>query len=389
MGTSLCNLNVYNPDKKEYDPGKEYFVANIVEDWDTILENEHEHDFDRICNLAVSLSKSLDTNIVTTIYFDDDIFELSIYSSGKKKAYYYNEYGRIESKNYSAMVGMLDLDFIAAKAFRYFLKKEMFAGDAISKLSAISGLPFYIEKFMYDHMPDRLIPDKEAVLKEIEAENAKNKKKSKASDTVELLCEIPGIVVDKTIDYEDGKHGVVRVVEPSDGEIDYSHIHCYQITGDKNPSLQKIYDYKLPFEKWAPGEQSRALVNLPGTLAIYNDWECIVHEFYDEDEIAEVESIGAIPEDRYNPIKLHNVNDVLRIQSSKNLMAFDMDYQRLILKSVKGNIITKMIDDEDNLYVITSSNILGFGYSHDFKPKDVVRLYKIPLVKDNTTVFFK
>lgn len=26
---------------------------------------------------------------------------------------------------------------------------------------------------------------------------------------------------------------------------------------------------------------------------------------------------------------------------------------------------------------------------HDFKPKDVVRLYKIPLVKDNTTVFFK
>ena len=73
----------------------------------------------------------------------------------------------------------------------------------------------------------------------------------------------------------------------------------------------------------------------------------------------------------------------------KLISAFDMDYQCLLLKSVKGNIITKMIDDEDNLYVITSSNILGFGYSHDFKPKDVVRLYKIPLVKDNTTALFK
>ena len=26
---------------------------------------------------------------------------------------------------------------------------------------------------------------------------------------------------------------------------------------------------------------------------------------------------------------------------------------------------------------------------HDFNPKDVVRVYKIPLVKDNTTVLFK
>jgi hypothetical protein len=281
----------------------------------------------------------------------------------------------------------------------------------------------------------------------------------------------------------------------------------------------------LRFEKWAPGEQSRALVQFPDMLAVYNDWGCIVHQFCEEDEIAEVESIGAIPIDRYNSIKyeglakkginpmelpfnpgklellegvdpgssffdtcntfvkidngymihmgayvdyanrkqyivvdffrdtrdylktyiipieydfkfysitsdycyieekqeiiigehiinlkdktfmvsdtlpakaqhiicrkLHNGKEVLQIQSSKNILVFDMDYQLLLSKSVKGNIITKMIDDEDNLYVITSSNILGLEYSHDFKPKDVVRLYKIPLVKDNTTVLFK
>ena len=516
MGTTLCNLNVYNPEKKDYDPGKEYLKVHIAEGWDTILENDDDHDFDRICKLAASLSKSLDTNIVTTMYFDDDIFDLVIYSSGKKKAFYHTGYDKLEVKNASAMVSMLDLDATEAKAFRYLLKKGLGAGEAISSFSALSGLPFYVEKYGYEHMPDKIIPDKEAVLKEIEKEKAKIAKKPKFDNTAELLCEIPGMAVDQMIEYGDEEQGVVRVVEPSEGEPDYSHIHCYQITEGKEPSLQKIHDYKLPFEAWAPRYEPRALVYMDDWLDLFDNREVVVREFEKEEDIKAVIAMGAIPRDKIIPFKyealvkkwiypyllpfnpgnekllegvdprsscfdmcsnevkienglmihigayhdyrnkkqhivvdfftedreyqktyfipidpdfafysisadylyieekqeiilgeyiidlknktftvsdtlpadmqyitrrkLHDGRDVLIIRSSRAFFVFDMDYKLLLSKSVKGNIIETVIDDEDNLLVITSDHILGLGCSYDLRPRDKVKLYKIPLV---------
>jgi hypothetical protein len=57
-----------------------------------------------------------------------------------------------------------------------------------------------------------------------------------------------------------------------------------------------------------------------------------------------------------------------------------MDYKLLLSKSVKGSIIAKMIDDEDNILVITSDHILALGCSYDLRPRDKVKLYRIPLV---------
>ena len=516
MGTTLCNLNVYNLEKKDYDPGKEYLKVNITEDWDTILENDDDHDFDRICKLAASLSRSLDTNIVATTYFDDDIFDLEIYSSGKKKAFYHTGYDKLEVKNASAMVSMLDLDATDAKAFRYLLKKGLGAGYAISSFSALAGLPFYVEKYMYEHMPDKIIPDKEAVLKEIEREKAKIARKPKFDNTAELLCEIPGIAVDQMIEYGDEQKGVVRVVEPSEGEIDYGHIHCYQINAEKEPSLQQIHDYKLPYKEWAPRYEPRALANMGDWIDLFDNRECVVHEFGKKEDIKAVIAMGEIPGDKFIPTKyealvkkwiypyklpfnpgnekllegvdprssffdmcrnevmienglmihigaycdyrnkkqyivvdfftedreyqktyfipidldfafysisadylyieekqqiilgeyiidlknktftvsdtlspdmqyvtrrkLRDGKEVLIVQSSRAFFVYDMDYKLLLSKSVKGSIIAKMIDDEDNILVITSDHILALGCSYDLRPKDKVKLYRIPLV---------
>ncbi|MBO4911573.1 MAG: hypothetical protein J5504_02520 [Butyrivibrio sp.] len=295
MGTTLCNINLYNPNKAEYDAGKEFCIAHITENWDTILEVDNEHNFDRISKLAASLSKSLDTNAVVTVYFDDDIFGLDVYAAGKVKAFYHSGYEGIETKGSTAMAGILDLDSAEAKAFRYLLKKEMSASDAISMFSAVCGLPFYVDKLMFDEIPDKLIPDKEAVFKKIDAEKAKTKKTQKKSNKAELLCEIPGTLLNCGIDYDDDKNGVVRVIKPDDTGVDYSHIYCYQITNNDLPTLTNVFEYSYPFDKWAPGDEARFLTKFFDFLAVFDDHNVVVCELDKKDEIANAISLGQIP----------------------------------------------------------------------------------------------
>ena len=71
--------------------------------------------------------------------------------------------------------------------------------------------------------------------------------------------------------------------------------------------------------------------------------------------------------------------DVIVAQSGKNIFVFDMDYQPLASASVKGTIVERFFDDKDNLYVVTTSNILGCGYKSEYKVGDTVSLYKISL----------
>ena len=516
MGTTLCNINLYNPEKTVYDAGEDFTVVHVTEDWDTILETDNERDFDRISRLAASLTEALDTNAVVTIYFDDDVFGIDIYASGKMKAFYHNTYEGYESKNISLMLRVLDLDIPTAKAFKYLLKKDMYAADAIHKLSAICRLPFYVDKFMYDNAPDTLIFDIEPVLKEIEAEKAKARRTSKSKNEAELLCSIPGMVVEQLIEYDDAENGIIRVVEPSGDLIDYSHICCYQVTKALSPSFTKVFEYTYPFDKWAPGEEARVLAKLPDRILLYDNREVVVYEVSDDlmtNKIIETGQIpnAAMPAFKYEPIfrdyvaardlpvnpgkvvnfaeaalrsnfspvdydrvkvengmiirlgscqnynkreqylvvdffnedknliksyfipidyslefyKLHSDycyieekqqiifgehiidlenrtftvsdtlpasmryitrrtlksgQDVLVIQSGKNIMVFDMDYNPISSTSVKEQIVSKMFDDEDNIYVVTSSNILALGFKYDYTPGDTVSLYRIPLL---------
>ena len=516
MGTTLCNINLYNPDKTEYNAGENFTIVNVTEDWDTILETDDERDFDRISKLAATLSGALDTNAIVTIYFDDDVFGIDVYARGKMKAFYHNTYDGYESKNVSLMLRVLDLDIQSAKAFRYLLKKDMYAADAIHKLSAICRLPFYVDKFMYDHAPDNLISDMEPVLKEIEAEKAKAGRTSKSKNEAELICSIPGMAVDHLFDYDDAKNGIIRVVEPSGDLIDYSHICCYQVTNEPSPSFSKVFEYSYPFDKWAPGEAARVLAKLPDRILLYDNREVVVYEVFDDLMTDRIIETGQIPDNllpafKYEPIardyvaaselpvnpgkvvnfaeaalrssfspvhydkvkiedgliirlgachdfnkreqylvvdffnedkkliktylipidyslefyKLHsdycyieekqqiifgeyiidlenrtftvsdtlpanigyitrrtlkNGQEVLVIQSGKNIMVFDMDYNPISVASIKGQIVAKMFDHEDNLYLVTSSNILALGFKYDYTPGDCISLYRIPLL---------
>lgn len=518
MGMTFCNMNLYNPEKKSYDLEEGLEAVRITEDWDTIIESDDERDFDRISKLAKDLSKSLDTNAVVTIYFDDDIFGLDVFSGGAMKAFYHITYEGTESKNVPHLTNVLDLTSSDSKAFKYLLRQDMYAGDAVSKLSAISGLPFFVDKFIFEHDKKAMIPDKNQVLEEVNAQREKELATTRQKAGSTLLSEMPGMIVYPALGSNDSQDGVVRVVQPSSNwnKADYDHIHCFQIAGDETAALKEIHDYRYPFEEWAPGEDNRLLGRLPDCVLLLNDRECVVREFDKEEEMQAIKEIERIPEtalltNKYeygvigavapldlpinpgnlekladadvrsnfflvnntwarkdngfivrmasyhdyknrehyvvvdifdeeekflrtemikidNDFKFYQLNsdyiyipekdqivfgeyvidlkektltesvtlpasmsyitrrrsasgqEILVAQSGKNIFVFDMNYQPLGSASVKGATVLRMFDNQDNMYVVTASNILGYGYKSEYKVGDTVSLYKIALL---------
>ena len=71
MGTKLSNINLYNPYGAEYVLEKGFCSKNIVEGWDTILNDGEGYDFLGMLKQAKKLSKELGTTAVYTNYFDD------------------------------------------------------------------------------------------------------------------------------------------------------------------------------------------------------------------------------------------------------------------------------------------------------------------------------
>ncbi|SFB38791.1 hypothetical protein SAMN05216249_1314 [Acetitomaculum ruminis DSM 5522] len=170
MGMKFCNMNIYNPDKREYEVPAGYSKVNIVKDWDTILEDESELDFKKMEKTSRKLSKELGQSIITVFYFDDDYFELFVTLDGKKAAYHDVRVGNHFTKKIAVFVEALRLNENDAKAFRYILKSDLDPEDSILKLSAICQLPFYIDSFIYHNSNWNIIPDKEEVLEDIKKE---------------------------------------------------------------------------------------------------------------------------------------------------------------------------------------------------------------------------
>ena len=149
MGTKLCNLHIYNPDKRAYSVAPGYSVVRVADGWDTVYEDEMTLNFNKLAKMARDLSKELNTPVISVNYFDDDVFELNVNVKGKKAAFYSINYGRVFSKKVPVMVDALRLDDKDAKAFRYLVKKEMTAPEAIDSISAICGLPLYSDMLIY------------------------------------------------------------------------------------------------------------------------------------------------------------------------------------------------------------------------------------------------
>lgn len=304
MGTKLCNLHIYNPDKRAYSVAPGYSVVRVADGWDTVYEDEMTLNFNKLAKMAKDLSKELNTPVISVNYFDDDVFELNVNVEGKKAAFYSINYGRVFSKKVPVMVDALRLDDKDAKAFRYLVKKEMTAPEAIDSISAICGLPLYSDMFMYKEMPDKLIPDKEAVLSDIKKEKAKNKI---SSEKAELLEEFPGAAVFYYVapSPADNYDGIIRTVEPSEEELDYGRVNCYQIAEGPVPYMKRVYDYYIPIHDYTKSPKNTNIwivFHQKGSEDMWLDFlepPAYCHfSTKDKNTIEKINGLGIIPEEK-------------------------------------------------------------------------------------------
>ncbi len=249
VGTKLCNLNIYNPEKKPYELEAGYSVVHIADGWDTILEDEMVLNYNKMARIARKFSKELNSPAITVNYFDDDVFILDITKDGKKAAYHVVKYDNSFSKKIPIIIEALRLDDKDAKVFKHIMRNEKEASKAIDKLSAICGIPFYVDMMIFKETKGPFISDKAAVIEEI---NSKKKKYKNKSQKAELLEEFPGAVVKYyTIpSNSDNYSGIIRTVEPDEDELDYGKVHCYQVADGAVPTLRKVHDYYIPIHEY-------------------------------------------------------------------------------------------------------------------------------------------
>lgn len=180
MGMSLCNLQIYNPERKEYKIKEGYILSHVVEGWDTVMECDGKYDLYRLARLARELSSELNTPVVSVYYFDDDEFELTSTVDGKKAASFSLGHLGRSSKKLSDLIQSLRLDDKDAKVFRYLTRKDMYADEAIGEFSAVCNLPFYLypEMKTFDQIPAELIENKKRILDEIKRKSPGIKKRT-------------------------------------------------------------------------------------------------------------------------------------------------------------------------------------------------------------------
>ena len=387
MGTKLCNLNVYNPENKEYSLDSGYSIIHIVDNWDTIIEKEPANNFNKIAKVARDISKEIDAPVITATYFDDDIFELSVTVDGKKSAYYTVTHGRTISKKIPNLVAALDLCDRDAKAFRYLAKKDMNAPEAITKISAICNLPLYVDATIYKEMPGEIIPDKDSVLEEIEKEKKKNKDKA---NKAELLYEFSGDVIFHPVEIYNYDAQILKTVEPDDDVLDYGKIHCYQVLPGKEPELKRVFDQCIDlteFADYSPNTYISVSIiptpiydsQTPGAKIIDRRDELFIQEYpcfchystMDKQKITAIQNMFIVPEDKHidgayglystgvifpPQIELPNVPDDLVLDEAKG--ARHINSQRWMVREFDDVIVS--LNSYDVMFVGSYKRYIKF-----------------------------
>lgn len=314
MGMSLCNLQIYNPERKEYKIKEGYILSHVVEGWDTVMECDGKYDLYRLARLARELSSELNTPVVSVYYFDDDEFELTSTVYGKKAASFSLGHLGRSSKKLSDLIQSLRLDDNDAKVFRYLTRKDMYADEAIGEFSAVCNLPFYLypEMKTFDQIPAELIENKKRILDEIKKEKSRNKEKNRKA---ELLFENPGDVVNyHTSQSSSDRHkGIIRMLEPDEDGLDYSKVHCYQVTDGVVPGLKKVHDYRIPIQEITGAPKDTNIWIRISKRPAWDGYEpitwtdelvflqppCYCHySTEDGEEIAQIGNFGIIPEEK-------------------------------------------------------------------------------------------
>ena len=379
MGTKFCNMNIYNPSNMEYILPAGYSIKKIVNGWDTILEDECEIDFKKMEKIAKTLSKDLNTSVITVNYFDDDIFELYVTVDGRKAAYSCVSIDDRISKKVPILVEALRLNDKDAKAFRYLLKNNNGPQDAIFKISAICQLPLYIDSYIYEDLQENIVPDKNTVLDEIKKEKSRNKIKSTRP---ELLAEFPGDVVSYyTSGSESDDHqGIIRTVEPTRDGIDYGKVNCYQVTVGENPYLKKVFDYYIPISELTgePKGTNIWIFGDPKDNLVFLEPPCMCHYFIDDPKkIKEIGDVGIIPKENLsNP-----PYDFEKIKSVSN-EEFPEEPNPELAKVKDSDIYTDLFCLSLDMYIIDGFIIRVSEYNQ-YKKHENSRYARFDLFDDN------
>ncbi len=244
MGTTFCNTHIYNPDKVTYELKSDYCCVNITEGWDTILETKRNYKFKAMAKIAKDLSFQLKGPAICVNYFDDDVFDMSLYLDGVKKAYYHVADNNVLKKNISEIIKALQLDDKTAKAFRYLVTKEIHAPEAVDRVSALFGLPLYMDKQMYDEMNGEVaIPDRAATINELDTEKKLEKVSLGNKKEISVIQEIQG----SPYCYVDIYNGIITLLQSdSEGVVNPGHCTSYQLIQGEQPYF--VADHDIDFD---------------------------------------------------------------------------------------------------------------------------------------------
>lgn len=167
MGSSFRNIQVYNPGhKNQYELEEDYCIEHLTSDWDTILEDNIETEFEDVREEAVVLSKRLDTPVICVNYFDDMIFAIEVFEGGESIAYHFVGDEEMDTKNVQGLIKALRLDSELEIPFRTVIKKVDFAPVSMQLIEDLARIPISAD-FIEDKEDYYSFRDRKEALEEI------------------------------------------------------------------------------------------------------------------------------------------------------------------------------------------------------------------------------
>ena len=248
MGTKFEHIQIKSKDKQEIYPYLEPgdTICHVAEDWLAILPENLNYTVTP--KRAKKLSKLLPELIVVyTAYFDDDIFELSVFLSGSIKcAYRSNERGKFVIKP-AQWKQLFNLDTSAVYALRCLPKTGQIVMEDLIIIQAVLKTQLWLSEISDIVQFNELERENEVALQAFNM--AQQMLKKVHNQTKATLINVQSGFLDKAGIKE--KQMVWRLITADvRGLYDIYQIHCYRLL--ETGGAEEFYNYRYPKEYYNP-----------------------------------------------------------------------------------------------------------------------------------------
>ena len=248
MGTKFEHIQIKFKDEQDIYPylAPGDTICHVAEDWLAILPENMNYTVTP--SRAKKLSKLLPEQIVIyTAYFDDDIFELSVFLSGSIKcAYRSNEQGKFVIKP-AQWKQLFNLDASAYYALRCLPKTDQIVMEDLIIIQAVLKTQLWLSEISDIVQFNKLERENEVALQEF-IMTQKMLKKVYNQTKATLINVQPGFLDRADIKEEQMVWRLITV--DAWGLYDIYQIHCYRLleTGE----AEEFYNYRYPKEYYDP-----------------------------------------------------------------------------------------------------------------------------------------